>query len=131
MKFYIASSLKNYAQVRALSQRLQAAGWVHTYDWTQHCPEDVQDAEALRDIGERECAGVREANVVIVLSPQGRGTHTEFGMAIALEKRIFLCHSDDAYFRCDENTSAFYWLPQVQKLVGSTAEIADAILAQR
>ena len=43
-------------QLRALSQRLKGAGWVHTYDWTQHCPENVQDAEALRFIAEAECA---------------------------------------------------------------------------
>lgn len=128
MKFYIASSLKNYRQVRALSQRLKGAGWVHTYDWTQHCPEDVQDAEALRFIAEAECAGVRQADMLIVLTPRGRGTHTELGMALALQKEVYLCHGDDTYFRCDENTSAFYWLPQVHRLTGGTQEIAQALL---
>ena len=34
MKFYIASSLVNYEQVRDLSRLLRNAGWEHTFDWT-------------------------------------------------------------------------------------------------
>ncbi len=34
MKFYIASKLTNYEQVRSLARLLKNAGWIHTYDWT-------------------------------------------------------------------------------------------------
>ena len=66
--------------------------------------------------------------MLIVLTPQVRGTHTELGMALALQKEVYLCHGDDTYFRCDENTSAFYWLPLVHRLTGGTQEIAQALL---
>ena len=49
-------------------------------------------------------------------------------MALALQKEVYLCHGDDTYFRCDENTSAFYWLPLVHRLTGGTQEIAQALL---
>jgi len=75
-----------------------------------------------------EYNGVKEADVVIILSPQGRGTHTEFGIAIALNKRIYLCHGDNSFFCCDDSTSAFYWLPQVKQFVGSVDNIADMLL---
>ena len=128
MKFYIASSLANYEQVRELSRLLKEAGWELTYDWTTHCQAEETDAETLRSIGERECEGIKQSDIVILLTPRGRGTHTEFGMAIALDKKVCICHHDDAYFRCDENTSAFYWLPQVKRLVGNTQEIASELL---
>lgn len=128
MKFYIASRLKNYEQVRELSCILKNAGWEHTYDWTLNCHVKKTDAETLKSMGEKEYEGIKRSDVVIVLTPQGRGTHTEFGMAIALNKRVFLCHQDDTYFKCDDNTSSFYWLPQVKQLIGNTEDIADELL---
>ena len=83
MKFYIASSLRNYKQVRELSRLLRNAGWECTYDWTMNCPLEKIDGETLKSIGEKECEGVKQSEVVIILTPQGRGTHTELGMAFA------------------------------------------------
>ena len=128
MKFYVSSSLKNYEQVRGLSRLLKNAGWEQTYDWTLHCPVKETDLETLKSIGEKEYEGIRQSDVVIILTPQGRGTHTEFGMAIALNKKVYLCHHDDTYFKCDDNTSAFYWLSNVNRLIGTTEYIANELL---
>ena len=128
MKFYIASRLENYEQVQRLAGKLIAAGWTQTYDWTLHGSVKETDIDTLKNIGQKEFDGVKEADIVIVLSPQGRGTHTEFGMAIGLNKKIYLCHADNTYFLCDDNTSTFYWLPNVTQLVGNTDEIAREIL---
>ena len=128
MKFYIASSLKNYKQVRDLSCLLKSAGWEHTYDWTLHCPAKETDAETLRTIGEKEYEAIKQSDVVIILTPEGRGTHTEFGIAIALNKKVYLCHHDDTYFKYDDNTSTFYWLTQVVQLIGNTEDIASKLL---
>lgn len=128
MKFYIASRLQNYEQVRRLAILLENAGWTHTYDWTSLLSEKETDTETLRHIGEQEYNGVKQADVVIILTPQGRGTHTEFGMAIALNKIVYLCHEDDTYFKCDDNTSSFYWLPEVKHLIGNTEFIASQLL---
>ena len=128
MKFYIASKLENFEQVRCLAKILKTAGWTHTYDWTTHGPIKSIDNETLKMVGQKEYDGVKDADIVIVLTPQGRGTHTEFGMAIALNKKIYLCHTDDTYFKCDDNTSSFYWFPQVTKLTGNTEDMAKEIL---
>lgn len=132
MKFYIASKLGNYGQVRKLSGILKSAGWVHTYDWTadwiQHSSTKAVDCKTLEAIALNEYNGVKEADVVIVLTPEGRGTHTEFGMAIALNKKVYICHIDDTYFKCDDNTSSFYWLPQINQLIGTTEDIAKKLL---
>ncbi|MGI6665127.1 MAG: nucleoside 2-deoxyribosyltransferase [Christensenellaceae bacterium] len=128
MKFYIASKLKNHKQVQYLAQKLKAAGWHQTFDWTNYLSAKPMDERSFMSLGQKEVDGVKNADVVIVLTPQGRGTHVELGMAIALGKIIYLCHTDDAYFKCDNNTSSFYWLPQVKQLIGTIAEIAETIL---
>lgn len=128
MKFYIASRLGNYEQVRYLAGLLKSSGWIHTYDWTIHNSIKESNIANLKLIGEKEYDGVKAADVIIVLTPQGRGAHTEFGMAIALNKKIYLCHIDDTYFKCDDNTSTFYWLPQVNQLIGTTEDIAEILL---
>lgn len=128
MKFYIASSLKNYQQVRDLSCLLKKAGWEHTYDWTTLCPVQETGIEKLKSIGEKEYDGIKQSDVVIILTPEGRGTHTELGIAIALNKKVYLCHHDDTYFKCDDNTSAFYWLSQVIQFIGNTEDIASELL---
>jgi hypothetical protein len=132
MKFYIASRLENYVQVRFLSTKMKTAGWVHTYDWTNEWVQQGSvketDKETLKSIAIKESEGVSNADIVIVLTPQGRGTHTEFGMAIALNKIVFLCHADNTYFKCDDNASSFYFHPKVVQLVGTTEEIASILL---
>ncbi len=128
MKFYIASKFENYKQVQYLAEKLKAAGWTHTYDWTVHGSVKETDIDTLKDVGQKEFVAVSEADIVIVLTPQGRGTHTEFGMAIALNKKVYLCHADNTYFLYDDNTSAFYWLPNVIQLIGTADDIAHEIL---
>jgi len=128
VKFYIASKFENGAQVKYLADKLTSAGWTHTYDWTVHGSVKENNIEVLKEVGKMEYTGVKEADVVIVLTPQGRGTHTEPGMAIAFNKRIYLCHNDHTYFNCDDNTSAFYWLPQVHRFVGNIDDVAEMLL---
>lgn len=127
MRFYIASKLENYEQVQELSKSLKNFGWVHTYDWTIHGSIKETDVETLKAIGQKEADGVKSADIVIILTPQGRGTHVELGMAIALNKIVYICHSDDTYFKCDDNTSTFYWLPNVKHFIGNIEMLAEKI----
>ncbi|WP_310603397.1 nucleoside 2-deoxyribosyltransferase [Anaerosporobacter sp.] len=123
MKFYIASKLENYMQVQLLAKLLKANGCEHTYDWTVHGTIKEIDIETLKSVGQKEYDGVKNADIVIVLTPQGRGTHVELGMAIALNKVVYICHFDDTYFKNDDNTSTFYWLPQVKHFIGKVEDL--------
>ena len=129
MKFYIASKLENYEQVQSLAGQLKAFGWEHTYDWTTHGSIKETDVETLKAVGQKELDGVKCADIVIVLTPQGRGTHVELGIAVALNKTVYIHHEDDKYFKCDDNTSAFYWLPGVKHFAGSVEELAEELRA--
>jgi len=127
MKFYIASKLENHAQVKRLASLLKQFGWTHTYDWTAHGSVKETDRETLKAVGQQEYDGVKAADIVIVLTPQGRGTHVELGMAIALNKLVCICHKDETYFQCDDNTSAFYWLPNVRHFAGNMEALAEQL----
>lgn len=130
MNFYISSRLNNIDQVRHVANLLKGNGWTHTYDWTDFDLSSEDNPDSLRIIGERECDGVKAADIVIVITPQGRGTHIELGMAIALGKRVYIYHIDDSYFKCDDNTCAFYWLPQVKQLTGKIDTAIEVILRE-
>ena len=130
MNFYISLRLSNIDKVRHAASLLKASGWTHTGDWTSFDLSAGESPDGLRIIGEREFEGVKAADVVIIITPQGRGTHIELGMAIALGKRVYICHADDLYFKCDDNTCAFYWLPQVKQLTGEIDTVIEGILRE-
>lgn len=54
MKFYIASRLENYRQVRSLAKLLINSGWIQTYDWTSQDLVKDTNIELLKHIGEEE-----------------------------------------------------------------------------
>lgn len=52
--------------------------------------ERAVNQEQLREIGEAEKNAIKEADVFLLILDGGNGSHTEFGMSIALEKK-YIC----------------------------------------
>ena len=69
----------------------------------------------------------KDSDVVILLLPAGRGSHVELGMALAWNKKIYLCTSNGEDFSI-ENTVVFYELPQVVRLTGTADENLKRIM---
>jgi hypothetical protein len=88
LKFYIATRLERTGDHKALARELVQAGHAITYDWTVH--GSVQGPQRIREVAQAELAGIKAADVVIVLLPGGRGTHAELGMALALGKPVII-----------------------------------------
>jgi hypothetical protein len=114
MKVYVASSFSRKDDVRAMQELLRAEGHEITYDWT---PEDASGLagvdlyEALLGGAERDYAGVRDAEVLVVLhDDRGRGMATEFGIAIGLDKPIVVVGARVAQ---GEMRNVFYYLTGV------------------
>lgn len=126
MKFYIGSGMKNCELVNYYSKILEENGFNHTYNWTKNI-SNYETIEDLIEYSKLEQKGIRDADVVIILLPAGRGTHIELGMALELNKKIFLCSNTDDEFSI-ENTVNFYQLPQIERLVGNTDDIIKQIL---
>lgn len=125
MKFYIASSFGNIEQVQKLSRRLTLNDWSHTYDWTQH--GRANSLENLEELGSLEVNAVKAADILVILLPAGKGSHTEFGIALGLEKTIYLYSPNNHIYDCDQ-TSTFYHVKGVHKFVGEFEDFIEYLL---
>lgn len=116
MKFYIGSGFKNSNLVNYYSEKLESLGLEHTYNWAKNIKE-TETKEDMINFSRLEIEAILNADLVIILLPAGRGTHVELGMALALNKRIFLCADTSEVFD-STNTVNFYEIPEITKLVG-------------
>jgi hypothetical protein len=115
MKFYAASGFQNIKQVRHVARVLTQKGFIHTYDWTQN--ERADTLVKLQSIGEEEKQAVIESDFVVILLPGRKGSHIEFGIALGLNKRLYLYSpTDDIYNPAESST--FYHVSGVNKFVG-------------
>jgi nucleoside 2-deoxyribosyltransferase len=129
MKVYIATGLEFAATQNRVRDALMAAGHEITYDWSAHGSVQSEGEKRIAEVAELEMGGVRDADVVIVLLPGGRGTHTELGMAIAWRKPVLVVAIPHgrAFHAQDGRTCAFYYAPLVRRVYVSAYEDDDEI----
>lgn len=125
MKFYIGSSFKNCDKVNEISEKLENNGWIHTYNWAKNIIGN-ETKEDLIEFSKLEKQAIIDSDVIIIILPAGRGTHIELGMALALNKKVFLCSFNKDDFNI-ENTVNFYEIPEITKIVGNTDDIINRI----
>lgn len=125
-KFYIGSGIKNFEAVERYAKALKENGWKQTYNWVEEISGDIS-REDMKKYASLEKQGIEDSDVVIILLPEGRGSHIELGMALALDKKLFLCSEKEEDFSLS-NTVAFYELPNVVKLVGTWEENLQRII---
>lgn len=126
MNFYIGSGMKNCKLVDYYAKVLNENGWNQTYNWVENVNDDVS-IEDMTVYAKLESQGIIDSDVVIILLPAGRGAHIELGMALALNKKIFLCSATKEEFSI-ENTVAFYGLPNIIQLIGTADDNIMKIL---
>ena len=126
MNFYIGSGMKNCELVNYYSKILEEKGWKHTYNWAKNINGD-ETIKDLIEYSKLEQQGIIDSDVVIILLPAGRGTHIVLGMALALNKKIFLCSETKEEFNI-KNTVNFYQLPNIVRLVGTADENLKKII---
>lgn len=80
------------------------------------------ESRQLREIGQAEKNAVKEADVFLLILDGGNGSHTEFGMAIALEKTIYVYHAGNP------PQTTFYHLPEINIFEGDVAEFASYVM---
>ncbi len=126
MKFYIGSSFKNADLINYFSDKLCEHGLIHTYNWAKNIIENETVDDKI-DASLKEIEGIEDADIVIIIIPAGRGTHIEMGMALAFNKKIYMCAMDEKEF--SEATVNFYELPEIIKLAGTPDSIIKNILS--
>ena len=131
MTFYIASRLENAETVSRVANVLKAAGHTHTYDWTEHGSVKSEGQSRIKQVAKSELQGVMRADLVAVLLPGGRGTHTELGIALGSGCRnIVICAESDGFFEQDDRTCAFYWNDHITRVIGGIDAWLAEILSQ-
>ena len=126
MKFYIGSGMKNWELVNNYAKLLKENGWEQTHDWVKNISDDISRNDMIK-YASLESQGIIDSDVVIILLPAGRDAHIELGMALALNKEVFLCSVTNEEFNI-ENTVAFYELSKVTQLVGNADDNVKKIL---
>lgn len=125
-KFYIGTSFKNSDVVNYFSKELEKYGWKHTYNWAENIKERETEEDMIKNSILEE-NGINESEVVIIILPGGRGTHIELGIAVALNKKIYLCSENKDDFSI-ENTVPFYESQKIKKIYGTKDEIIKKII---
>jgi hypothetical protein len=118
MNFYLATSLESCVRAEIVANHLTQAGHEATYSWWLHGAVGHAGEGRLIQVAQLELAGVRDADLVIVVLPGGRGTHAELGMALALDKPVIVHSPTGSEFRANDDTCAFYWHPNVHGMRG-------------
>ena len=126
-KFYIATSLGRIKEHNILRNALLNKNWEITYDWTIHGSVKNTSYERLKNVGLKMTKGVFDADIVIVLLPGGKGTHTELGMAIAKNKNIAIHAVSSNYFSLCDDTVAFYHRKNILQLTCPLIDVVDVL----
>ncbi|MEK4566833.1 group-specific protein [Alkalihalobacillus sp. FSL R5-0424] len=125
--FYIGSSFRNIEQVRLVAQTLIKEGFIQSYDWTEW--ENVQSVEELTSIGEQEKEAIIGSDFMIFILPLGKSSHVELGIALGIQKPIYLYSHTDKVFTPNQ-TSSFYHVEGVERFSGSIENFLDVLLVK-
>ena len=119
MRFYVSTGIGNAALAIRLANTLMNHGHELTYDWTAHGDVRYAGEQRMSEVAFNEFRAVRDAELMVVLLPGGKGTHTELGAAIATRsnKRIILWSATGEEFRHDTRTCVFYYHPAVERII--------------
>jgi len=79
MRVYVATAFHNRVARARVIDELRCRGHTITFDWAEHTDLPLEEAGCC------DILGVREADVLIVLLPGGRGTHVELGIALGTD----------------------------------------------
>ncbi len=110
-KIYLAARWSLRSEVEACAKQLDAIGIKVTSRWLtdpDHRLAEQPDAQAFNvKLAGNDCYDVKEADALIYFAPGGSrgGSHVEFGMALALEKRLFWV---------GDRSHVFSWLHRVE-----------------
>jgi hypothetical protein len=121
-KIYIASGLKNFRRVLELRDKLAEYGIWLTYDWAGDIQKHLENSaksdmpfieflknmpEDLGEIARLEHQAVLDCHLLLFITPAGRGSHFELGLAYGAHKPIILLGEKN-------DPIAFYSLPGIE-----------------
>ncbi len=103
MKIYLAGKFQDKPFIRSKMDELINLGHTITHDWTSF-ETGEQASEHLKQSAGHDITGVSACDILIILMTDPkyayRGSFTELGCALGLQKQIIIvCPDDEAYCR--------------------------------
>jgi len=123
-RFYLSTQKDRNAEAAPLLEALKAKGWDRTFDWADR---EASTESEYADLAVAEIAGIRDADVVIVILPGGRGTHVEIGAALAMGKPVII-HAPNRKTLETPYPCAFHYHPSVKVLFSEQLDV-EGLLA--
>ena len=128
-KVYVASALTNYEQILDIKTALRRNGIETTFSWASwylKYKDEPLFARPLdrKGIALKEMQSVREAEVLLAINKNTRGTHVELGMAVAFGIPVVVYNPEEA------TDIPFYHLPGVT-LARTLEDALDCIVEKR
>jgi nucleoside 2-deoxyribosyltransferase len=114
LKIYVAGKWGDRENISKYIQDIQKHGFEISYDWTKNEIQECRTHEEMSFFAEKDMNGVKTSDVVVLLITDKeyayRGTFTEMGGALALNKTIFIV---DPFENAVCHSNIFYWHPLI------------------
>ncbi len=118
MKYYLSTEYNcKIRKVNQLKRAMEAAGYKLTHDWLTYRKEEHETDTLLTDVCGKELSGIGNADFLLVLLPGYRGTHTELGIAIAMQKPVIIAGTREEFLNKARRSCPFYYAPLVTRMV--------------
>jgi hypothetical protein len=124
-RVYVAAAADNWEAAREAISELARRGYTITHDWTEGIANgrynvSVQQSEAdWRSMAGRDLEGAATADVLVLVCPAARGSHTELGVALGRGRPVVLVGWGRDFQDANGRDCVFYHHPLVACTVPS------------
>lgn len=88
---YVAGSVKNISRCKDVMDAVRYVGWDVRYDWTRENQEKLlTDFEYKKEVIKNQLEQVKRANIFVLVTPGGRGSYVELGVALANKIKSYI-----------------------------------------
>lgn len=122
-RFYLSTQKDRNAEAFPLLEALRTNGWKRTFDWADR---EASNESEYAGLAVAEIAGIRDADVLIVILPGGRGTHVEIGAALAMGKPVII-HAPNRKILETPYPCAFHYHPAVKLLFSERLDVEGLV----
>lgn len=110
-QIYVAGKFFDRVQIRKYMDELECMGFIISHDW---CTYESNSSNRRADMARLDINGVKDADIVVILMTDPkyayRGSFTELGTALALNKTVYII-CDDPKSQCC--TNVFFHHPNI------------------
>lgn len=95
-RVYVAGSVKNMQRVRDIMEAIEYAGGCVAYNWTRENQDSLlKDFSYRKEVIKTQLQEVKKADIFVLVTPGGRGSYVELGVALANKIKCYILLDPD------------------------------------